>query len=111
MPGRAGKQPVGNADPRAAGAGTEVKTETGELRHMGIMDFHTLNHETGSLRRLPVSAETYSKICMKFFIHSDIVRVISRADVPTFSVSEVKMGDFPAYSQYQNPFVRLLFAN
>ncbi|KAK1657020.1 hypothetical protein BDP55DRAFT_687103 [Colletotrichum godetiae] len=47
------------------------------------------------VRELPFDQNTFRDICDRFFVHSSIARVISRADVPVFSRSYVtmKLGD------------------
>jgi hypothetical protein len=50
-----------------------------------------------SLRTLPFSLETYKLITRSLCTHGSIARVISRADVPTFSSESVVMSE-PAYS-------------
>ncbi|WQF76370.1 hypothetical protein CDEST_01384 [Colletotrichum destructivum] len=44
------------------------------------------------VRQLPFEECVFRDICDKFFVHSSIARVISRADVPVFSRSLVNMG-------------------
>lgn len=46
-----------------------------------------------SVRTMPFSQDTFRLITRKFYIHSSIARVISRADVPVFSSTEIQMGD------------------
>ncbi|KXH68994.1 hypothetical protein CSAL01_06611 [Colletotrichum salicis] len=43
------------------------------------------------VRRLPFDEITFKDICERFFVHSSISRVISRADVPLFSKSRVSV--------------------
>lgn len=43
------------------------------------------------VRQLPFDQITFRDICDKFFVHSSIARVISRADVPVFSRSYITM--------------------
>ena len=64
------------------------------------MDFHLLDCYRRGLRSLPFSAETFRQMMKSLFIHGDIARVISRADIPAFSVSEIRMGDWPAYGKF-----------
>ncbi len=76
------------------------------------MTFATLNEKSGpsdgaptpssgrrSLRTLPFSRSTFRQITKSFYTHGDIARVVSRADIPTFSSSEVRMGDYPAHGR------------
>jgi hypothetical protein len=42
---------------------------------------------------MPFSQETFRLITKKFYIHSSIARVISRADIPVFSSAEIQMGE------------------
>jgi hypothetical protein len=46
-----------------------------------------------SVRTLPFSKDTFRLITTKFYVHSSIARVISRADIPVFSSSKVRMQD------------------
>ncbi|KAH8789951.1 hypothetical protein F5882DRAFT_493652 [Hyaloscypha sp. PMI_1271] len=46
-----------------------------------------------SVRTLPFSKDTFRLITTKFYVHSSIARVISRADVPVFSSSKIRMQD------------------
>jgi len=45
------------------------------------------------VRTLPFSENVFRAITKRFYIHGSISRVISRADVQTFSCSQVEMGD------------------
>ncbi|KAH8746302.1 hypothetical protein F5882DRAFT_422864 [Hyaloscypha sp. PMI_1271] len=51
------------------------------------------------VRSLPFSEKVFRMITKSFYTHGSISRVISRADVQTFSCSEVEMGDLdgPTY--------------
>jgi hypothetical protein len=55
-----------------------------------------------SLRTLPFSQQVFRRITRSFYTHSSIARVVSRADIPVFSSSEVVMGEAggPAYPAY-----------
>ena len=55
-----------------------------------------------SLRTMPFSKDTFRLITAKFYTHSSIARVISRADIPVFSGVETQMGevDGPMYNAY-----------
>lgn len=44
-----------------------------------------------SLRTLPFSSRTFRAIAQEMCIHGSIARAISRADMPVFSASEVRM--------------------
>ncbi|KUJ07848.1 uncharacterized protein LY89DRAFT_691534 [Mollisia scopiformis] len=57
------------------------------------------------VRQLPFEKETFRKICKKFFVHSSISRVISRADVPIFSRAQVKMGPVDSEGRSQPAYV------
>ncbi|KAK0619098.1 hypothetical protein B0T14DRAFT_518561 [Immersiella caudata] len=61
------------------------------------MDYNLLHRYRRGLRSLPFSADTFRHVMKSLFIHGDIARVISRADIPTFFVSEITMGDWPAH--------------
>jgi len=49
------------------------------------------------VRKLPCSKQTFQLITERFHIHGSIARAISRADIPVFSGTEVKMGEYPAF--------------
>ncbi|KAK4445807.1 hypothetical protein QBC34DRAFT_441434 [Podospora aff. communis PSN243] len=75
----------------------EPKDSHQQLMDERPMDFQFLDRYQGGLRSLPFSVETFRQIMKRLFIHGDIARTISRADIPMFSASEIKMGDWPAY--------------
>lgn len=46
-----------------------------------------------SVRTLPFSEQVFRLIAERFYVHHSISAVVSRADVPSFSVAEVEMKD------------------
>jgi hypothetical protein len=67
------------------------------LAEKSITDGRNQGNPLGSGRRgvrtLPFSENVFRLITKRFYTHGSISRVISRADVQTFSCSEVEMGE------------------
>ena len=56
------------------------------------------------LKILPFSEETFTKIVKHFYIHDSSARTVSRADISTFSATELEMGNddekkYPAFGE------------
>jgi len=62
------------------------------------MDYSTLDANRDGLRTLPFSPDTFRRLSIKLSMHGEIARVVSRADIPVFSHSEVTMADYPTNS-------------
>ena len=84
----------GRTKPERAMTSASMNEKAGELDAMPapIMAGGRL-----TLRKLPFSKPTFQSITERFHMHASIARAISRADIPVFSGTEVKMGEHPAY--------------
>ncbi|KAH7161678.1 hypothetical protein EDB81DRAFT_839971 [Dactylonectria macrodidyma] len=67
-----------------------VRSTMSTEKSIGSAPTHTSGLRT--LRILPFSEKSFTKIVRKFYIHDTIARTVSRADIPTFSAVEVEMG-------------------
>lgn len=69
--------------------GEKIATDPDKVAKGDKRDFKGGRRE---IRQVPFDEDTFREICKRFYVHSSISRVISRADVPLFSRAEVKMG-------------------
>jgi hypothetical protein len=61
-----------------------------------------------SVRTLPFSKDTFRLITTKFYVHSSVARVVSRADIAVFSSSKIRMQgedgiSYPTYGKNRQP--------
>lgn len=61
-----------------------------------------------SVRTLPFSEEVFRLIAESFYVHHSISAVVSRADVPSFSVAEVEMKDSEGSTYFAEGIRRII---
>ncbi|KAF2120362.1 hypothetical protein BDV96DRAFT_567110 [Lophiotrema nucula] len=86
-----------NRPPRSGMVRSDTLSRLGEKCHDAkTLDTNPMSDGQRGLRTLPFSRDTFEMVAQSFYVHGSIARVVSRADVPTFTHEKVNMTQ-PAY--------------